>query len=168
MSWLINETFVENVFVYTFTCDGTAGLGNISLSTIRNAIAPGKSCPNHVIIPSTVQNGQLTVTSILQKALWTCPIFSIKLPNTITIIKISGIASIYVSEIIITASIEILEKYSMTSLTRCKKIIFAAGSKLREIHFNAFDRIPAECLLLVFQSAREHRHAQNQQYVADD
>ena len=145
----VNFTFEENEFVYTVTGDGTVGLGNLSINEqTKNAIAIGKTCPENVIIPSTVKNGQYTVTSILRRALHRCPIYSIKLPNTITIIKIRGMSMLNVREIIIPASVEILETYAISGYKSCKKLVFAAGSKLREIKYGAFDRYLAESIII--------------------
>ena len=141
--------FEENGFIYTIT-NNTVGLGNSSnQNTAGNAIPSGKTCPENVVIPPTVKNGQYKVTSILQRALQHRNIYSIKLPNTLTIIKYCGIADLFnVRELIIPASVEVLETYSISGYKSCKRLIFAAGSKLREIKYSAFNGHMAESIII--------------------
>ena len=42
--------------------------------------------------------------------------------------------NIKISELVIPASVEVLESYSISGNNKCKKLIFAAGSKLKKIY----------------------------------
>ena len=143
--------FEENGFIYTVISNtNTVGLGDSSnQNTAGNAIPSGTTCPENVVIPPTIQNGKYKVTSILQSALQHRKIYSIKLPHTLTIIKYCGLADLVnVSELIIPASVEVLETYAISGYISCKRLIFAAGSKLREIKYGAFNGHKAKSIII--------------------
>ena len=138
----------EGNLLYKVLSDNTVGVGGYNSSELRNAIPDGETCPYSLVIPPYINNNQYEVTEILTNSLRGCAIHHIELPETLKYIRNMGMSDLYIKELIIPSSVEVLERYSISGMKKCKRIVFVLGSKIKEIGFGSMDRNLIETIVI--------------------